>query len=179
MGVTAIVLLVIAKLWMYLSDVALFPIRWQPDLLPIALAIGLGIIAVSSLLYWLWPAYRLSTIFYLRLVVRPLHWFDLVWLGLLPGMSEELLFRGTMLASFGGGALGLGISSVAFGVMHLSGRQHWPYALWAGCVGAILGYSAIATGNLLVPIAAHVTTNLISGAAWKWYFSRQDRSHQD
>ena len=159
---------------MAIGNVSLFPIRWEPELLPLSLAISLGIVALSALLYRVWPAYRLSTIVYLRLVVRPLHWLDLIWLGLLPGMSEELLFRGTIVPSFGGGWLALAVSSVAFGAMHISGRQYWPYAVWAGCVGAILGYSAIATGNLLVPIAIHISTNLLSGASWKWYFSRHD-----
>ena len=174
MAITAIVLLGISKLWMYVGNVTLFPIRWQPELLPIAIGLSLLIAALSGLLYRVWPAYRLSTVFYLRLVVRPLRWLDLIWLGILPGMSEELLFRGTLLPSWGGGWLALGLTSAAFGAMHLSGRQYWPYAFWAGCVGALLGYSAIATGNLLVPIVAHISTNILSGALWKWYFSRQD-----
>jgi membrane protease YdiL (CAAX protease family) len=172
MGVTAIVLLGISKLWMYVGNVALFPIDWQPDLLPLAFGLSIVIAALSGLLYWVWPAYRLSTVFYLDLVVRPLRWPDLFWLGILPGMSEELLFRGTLLPSLGGDWLALGLTSVAFGAMHLSGRKYWPYAFWAGCVGAMLGYSAIATGNLLVPIVAHISTNIISGSIWKWHFSR-------
>ncbi|TAF53517.1 MAG: CPBP family intramembrane metalloprotease [Oscillatoriales cyanobacterium] len=172
MAITAILLLGLSKLWMYVGNVTLFPLSWEPNLLPSAIGLSLLIAALSGLLYRFWPAYRLSTVFYLELVVRPLQWPDLFWLGVLPGMSEELLFRGTLLPSLGGDWLALGLTSIAFGAMHLSGRQYWPYALWAGCVGGMLGYSAIVTGNLLVPIVAHISTNIISGAIWKWYFSR-------
>jgi uncharacterized protein len=40
--------------------------------------------------------------------------------------------------------------------------------IWATVIGAVLGGSAIATGSLLVPIAAHITTNLVSAYLWKW-----------
>jgi hypothetical protein len=39
--------------------------------------------------------------------------------------------------------------------------------VWASIVGLLLGFSALATGNLLVPIVAHVATNLISSYLWK------------
>ncbi|MGB6169607.1 MAG: hypothetical protein WBF52_18645 [Geitlerinemataceae cyanobacterium] len=31
----------------------------------------------------------------------------------------------------------------------------------------MLGFSALVTGNLLVPIVAHIITNLASGFLWK------------
>jgi membrane protease YdiL (CAAX protease family) len=92
---------------------------------------------------------------------------DLIWLGLLPGMSEELLFRGVMLPAVGLNAIGVVASSLLFGILHMSGRQQWPYVVWATTVGLLLGFSALATGNLLVPIVAHVVTNLVSSYLWK------------
>jgi membrane protease YdiL (CAAX protease family) len=121
----------------------------------------------SSLVYRLWPAYRQSADFYLQLVLTPLVLPDLIWLGLLPGMSEELLFRGVMLPAVGLNATGLVASSLLFGILHLSGPQQWPYVVWATAVGLLLGFSAVATGNLLVPIVAHVVTNLVSSYLWK------------
>lgn len=167
MGVTAVLLLVISKLWLQFGDVSLLKIKWTNQVLPIAGAIGLGITVASSLVYRLWPAYRKSADVYLALVLKPLLWPDLIWLGLLPGLSEELLFRGVMLPALGLDTPGLVVSSLCFGILHLSGLQQWPYAIWATAVGLVLGYSAIATGNLLVPIVAHVLTNLVSSCLWK------------
>jgi membrane protease YdiL (CAAX protease family) len=82
-------------------------------------------------------------------------------------MSEELLFRGVMLPAVGLNATGLVTTSLLFGILHMSGPEQWPYVVWASVVGLLLGFSALATGNLLVPIVAHVATNLISSYLWK------------
>ncbi|HEY9668496.1 MAG TPA: type II CAAX endopeptidase family protein [Coleofasciculaceae cyanobacterium] len=167
MGVTAVVLLFVAKLWMHLGSIALLPLRGTTDALLLGLGIAVGITAASSLVYRLWPAYRQSADFYLQLVLKPLVLPDLLWLGLLPGMSEELLFRGVMLPAVGLNTTGLIATSLLFGVLHLSGRQQWPYVVWATMVGLLLGFSALATGNLLVPIVAHIVTNWLSSYLWK------------
>lgn len=167
MGVTAVVLLFVAKLWLYLGSVTLLPLIATVEAILLGLGIGVGITCASSLVYRLWPAYRQSADFYLQLVLKPLLLLDIIWLGLLPGMSEELLFRGVMLPAVGLNAMGLVATSMLFGVLHLSGPQQWPYVVWASVVGLILGFSAIATGNLLVPIIAHVVTNLASSYLWK------------
>ena len=167
MGVTAVVLLFVARLWLYLGSVTLLPITFTLDALLLGSGIALGITAASSLVYRLWPAYRQSADFYLHLVLKPLILPDLIWLGLLPGMSEELLFRGVMLPAVGLNPTGIVASSLLFGVLHLSGPQQWPYVVWATAVGLLLGFSAVATGNLLVPIVAHVFTNWLSSYIWK------------
>lgn len=167
MGVTALVLLFVAKLWLHLGSVTLLPIQGTPEALLLGLGIALGITALSSLVYRLWPAYRQSADYYLQLVLKPLVLPDLIWLGLLPGMSEELLFRGVMLPAVGLNTTGVVASSLLFGILHLSGPQQWPYVVWATTVGLLLGFSALATGNLLVPIVAHIVTNLLSSYLWK------------
>jgi len=167
MGVTALVLLAISKICLLLG-VILLPVSWNLRALLWGVAIALGITTASSILYRIWPAYRRSADTYLMLVLSPLLWPDLVWLGLLPGLSEELLFRGVVLSALGLDTWALIASSVFFGVLHLSGRQQWPYMIWATIVGMVLGYSALATDNLLIPITAHILTNLISSSMWKW-----------
>ncbi|HEY9743903.1 MAG TPA: CPBP family intramembrane glutamic endopeptidase [Coleofasciculaceae cyanobacterium] len=167
MGVTAVVLLLVAKLWLHFGSVTLLPLHGTPEALLLGLAIAAGITGASSLVYRLWPAYRQSADFYLQLVLKPLVLPDIIWLGLLPGMSEELLFRGVMLPAVGLNAIGLVATSLLFGVLHLSGPQQWPYVVWASAVGFLLGFSALATGNLLVPIVAHIVTNLLSSYLWK------------
>lgn len=172
MGITAILLLIVAKLWQYLGDIPLLAVRFDWPALGWGVSIMAGIVVMSGVLHWLWPAYRRSAVVYLELVIKPLAWPDLLWLGLLPGLSEELLFRGVMLPALGFNVAALLLSSLFFGVLHLSGLSQWPYMLWATVVGAILGVSAIATGNLLVPIIAHILTNLCSGCLWKWSYNR-------
>ncbi|MEQ8467131.1 CPBP family intramembrane glutamic endopeptidase [Coleofasciculus sp. E1-EBD-02] len=167
MGITAIVLLVVAKLWLKFGSVTLLSLDFTVEGLLIGLGIGVGITAMSSVVYRIWSAYRKSADVYLNLVLKPLVLPDLIWLGLLPGMSEELLFRGVMLPAIGLNAVGVIISSLVFGVLHLSGSQQWPYVVWATIVGLLLGFSAVGTGNLLVPIVAHVATNWLSSFLWK------------
>lgn len=174
MGVTAIVLLAIAKLWMRFGSVALVPVERTLSEGLWGLALGVGITAASTVIYRLWPAYRASADFYLQMVLRPLVWSDLLWLGLLPGLSEELLFRGVMLPAFGYNVEAVVLSSLCFGILHLSGAKQWPYVVWATLVGGMLGASALLTGNLLVPIVAHIVTNWLSSVIWKW----RDRAHQ-
>jgi membrane protease YdiL (CAAX protease family) len=167
MGVTALVLLLIARFWLFFERVSLLPPYWNPTELLQGVAIGLGITGASAIAYQLWPAYGRSADLYLTLVLKPLTWPDLVWMGLLPGLSEELLFRGVMLPALGLNANGVVFSSLCFGVLHLSGFQQWPYVVWATCIGLVLGISALWSGNLLVPIMAHITANLLSSVIWK------------
>lgn len=168
MGVTAIVLLLVAKLWMQFGSVSLLSFRWSALAILQGLGLGVAITLSSSAIYYTWKAYRQSADYYLELVLRPLVLPDLLWLGLLPGLSEELLFRGVMLPAFGLDTVGLLMSSLCFGVLHLSSLKQWPYVIWATVIGVVLGASAIATGNLLVPIVGHISTNLISSGLWKW-----------
>lgn len=167
MGVTAIILLTVAEVWLTLGSITHLRAQWQVDKLAIGIVLGLGITAASALVYGIWPAYRQSADVYLSLVLRPLTYPDIIWLGLLPGLSEEFLFRGVMLPALGLDFTGLILSSLCFGVLHLSGSNQWPYVIWATLVGLALGYSALATGNLLVPILAHILTNLVSSFTWK------------
>ncbi len=175
MGVTAVVLLLVSKLWVQFASGIALSMRWSIAAAGLGVALGLGITLASSVVYALWPAYRRSADYYLDLVLKPLVWPDLIWLGLLPGLSEELLFRGVMLPTFGFDTLGVLLSSLCFGVLHLSSLKQWPYVVWATIVGVILGTSALMTNNLLVPMVAHVITNLVSSALWKWGELRQEQ----
>ncbi|GAB4235319.1 MAG: CPBP family intramembrane metalloprotease [Stanieria sp.] len=167
MGVTAVILLGVAKIWQRLGSIKLLPVIFDLNALLWGIGMAAGITVASSIIYWLWPAYRQSADMYLELVIKPLVLPDLIWLGLLPGLSEELLFRGVMLPALGLNLAAVIVSSLLFGVLHLSGTGQWPYVVWATIVGFALGYSALLTGNLLIPIIAHITTNLVSSILWK------------
>ncbi|MEO0756312.1 MAG: CPBP family intramembrane glutamic endopeptidase [Cyanobacteria bacterium J06648_16] len=166
-ALTSIVLLVVSRLWLSLDSVERLPLKVSLTHTAVGLGLGLAITAASTLMFVLWPAYRRSAEFYLKFVLKPLVLPDVIWLGLLPGLSEELLFRGVMLPALGLTPLGLIVSSLCFGVLHLSGIRQWPYVVWATVIGLVLGGSAIATGNLWVPMVAHVITNLVSSFFWK------------
>lgn len=166
-ALTSIVLLVVSRLWLSLDSVERLPLKVSLTHTAVGLGLGLAITAASTLMFVLWTAYRRSAEFYLKFVLKPLVLPDVIWLGLLPGLSEELLFRGVMLPALGLTPLGLIVSSLCFGVLHLSGIRQWPYVVWATVIGLVLGGSAIATGNLWVPMVAHVITNLVSSFFWK------------
>ena len=167
MGVTAIILWIIAKMWLQFGDFSLMSWRWNQKELLLGIALGLTITGLSSLAYRFFPFYRKSANYYLEIVLKPLALPDLIWLGLLPGLSEELLFRGVMLPALGLDHFAVVVSSICFGILHLSGSGQWAYVAWATIVGVILGYSAFLSGNLLIPIVAHIVTNLLSSYLWK------------
>ena len=167
MGVTALILLTIAQIWLKVGLVTIIPVKLTTEgfLQGIVLA-GLIIIA-SAIMTKVWPQYRLSAEKYLDFVITPLAMPDLIWVGLLPGLSEELLFRGVMIPALGYDWFALIVSSVFFGVLHLNDRESWHYVAWAIIIGFTLGYSVYLTNNLLVPVVAHVLTNLSSSFYWK------------
>lgn len=167
MGLTAVIWLVITKLTLQFSNLSLLRLYWSPVDLLLGIALAVVITISSSIIYRIWPAYQQSADFYLNLILKPLVLPDLIWLGLLPGLSEELLFRGICLPLFGLNATGIIASSISFGILHFNSLQQWPYVVWATTVGLFLGFSAVETGNLLVPIIAHILTNIISGYMWK------------
>jgi uncharacterized protein len=167
MAVTATILFGVARLWLYFGDLQLRPLTMTMLDLGIGIGLGLGLTGLSSIVYATWAVYRESADFYLAMVLEPLAIPDMFWLGILPGLSEELLFRGVMLPAIGLDPIGIVLSSLCFGVLHMTNAQQWPYAVWATAIGIILAVTMVETGNLFIPIVAHVTTNFISGLSWK------------
>jgi uncharacterized protein len=167
MAVTSVILFGVARLWLYFGDLQLRPSTITLGDLGIGVALGLGLTGLSSIVYAAWATYRESADFYLAMVLKPLALPDVIWLGLLPGLSEELLFRGVMLPALGLDPIGIVLSSLCFGVLHMTNVQQWPYAVWATFVGIILSVTMVETGNLFIPIVAHITTNFVSGLTWK------------
>ncbi len=172
MAITAVVLLAIAKAWMYFFAVPIVPLHPSLWNLAIGLGLGAGIAGLSSLIYEIWPNYREAANSYLEMVLTPLYMVDLIWLGLLPGMSEELLFRGVAIPGLGMNMLAVVITSLIFGALHMVSLKHWPYTVWAMIVGLFLGLVTLATNSLLPAIVAHVFTNSLSGLLWKFKQSR-------
>ncbi len=172
MAVTAIIFLGLSKGWVYLGGVSMVKLYWQPEHAAIGVGIGLGVALLSSLIYEIWEDYRMAAQEYLEMVLKPLKPIDLIWLGLLPGMSEEMLFRGVALPALGMDVTALTITSVVFGALHMTNTKHFSYTVWAIAVGMMLGAITIYTGNLLSAIAAHILTNSLSGLIWKYKQSK-------
>jgi uncharacterized protein len=168
MAVTSLILFGIARLWLYFGDLQLRPLTMTGLDLGIGIALGLGLTGLSSIVYAVWGTYRESADVYLSMVLKPLAVPDTIWLGILPGLSEELLFRGVMLPAIGLDPIGILLSSLCFGVLHMTNIQQWPYAVWATAVGILLAFTMVETGNLFIPIVAHITTNFVSGLSWKF-----------
>ena len=74
-------------------------------------------------------------------------WYDFVWIALLAGLGEELVFRGALQPR-----IGLIAASVLFGFVHSITPA---YIVLAGAIGFFLGWVTQATGNLWPAILAH------------------------
>ncbi|MDX1977217.1 MAG: CPBP family intramembrane glutamic endopeptidase [Pseudanabaenaceae cyanobacterium bins.68] len=167
MLVTAFLLIGLGKLWVFVLEVPNVPlnISWQN----FAIGLGLGCLVslASYLVYQVWADYRTAANTYLEMVLKPLEMPDLIWLGLLPGLSEEFLFRGVALPSLGMNWTAIAITSVVFGILHMAEMRYWQYTLWAALVGAGFGTVTLYTNSLLPAVTAHILTNSLSGMIWK------------
>ncbi|MCG8554852.1 MAG: CPBP family intramembrane metalloprotease [Proteobacteria bacterium] len=93
-----------------------------------------------------------------RHLIGPLARSHVSLLAITSAVGEELLFRGAMQP-----VLGLWLTSALFGVLHggLS-RRLWPWAVWAGAMGLVLGAMYEALGTLIAPLLAHASINYAS-----------------
>lgn len=135
----------------------------------LAAATAVGVTAARQALIAIWPAYRQSSDRSNRQMMAPLQWYDLLWLGGLPGLSEELLFRGALLPAISADWRGVVIAGITFGSLHLTGGRNWSFVAFASAVGTAYGFSFLATENIVVPIAAHVLSNVLAAALYKQF----------
>jgi len=82
-------------------------------------------------------------------------------IGIAPGIAEELLFRGyiqTRLTRRWGAGVGIAITALLFGVMHMD-LVHGGFAL---VMGLFLGYLTERSGSIRPAMICHATNNIIS-----------------
>ncbi len=148
----SIALVVVALGWAALREVELHT-QWQatPGAIAAGIAVGAALWLAIPLLFWV-PDTRhvLDTV--LVPFSRMLGPADMVVVAALSGVSEELFFRGVLLAE-----IGLVASSVVFGLLH---ALTWAYAAWAAVIGAGFGILALYGESLVTPVVAHATYNL-------------------
>ncbi len=87
-------------------------------------------------------------------------WFTIFVVGVLPGICEEVMFRGFILNALRkkGVWYGIILTAILFGAFHLDPFRLLPAAL----LGIWLGYLAMKTNSLFVPILAHFAQNTIT-----------------
>ncbi|XP_058731568.1 uncharacterized protein LOC131603283 [Vicia villosa] len=135
---------------------------------------GLVVLISSSryLLLKTWPDFAESSEAANRQVLSSLQPLDYIVVAFLPGISEELLFRGAVLPLLGMNWQSIGVAAFIFGVLHIGNGRKYSFAIWATFVGLAYGYATVLSSSLAVPIASHAVNNLIGGLLWK-YTSKQ------
>lgn len=90
--------------------------------------------------------------------------FVLLWpfFALLPGLSEELFFRGFIQSAFGRPSVAIGVSAVSFAVFHFDPH----HAVGVFPLGLFLAWSAHRYG-VLVAAVAHIVNNTVALATLK------------
>jgi len=169
-GLTAVFLWCIAALGIWGFHLPLIPLKLNYYHVVIGFSLGLCISLLSLFFHRSVSLFRESADLNMTQIVAPLKYQDLIWLGILPGLSEELLFRGILLPTIGLNWLGITISSLIFGILHLSQPRYYLYALWAILVGVVFALAILITHNLLTVVLAHITTNILSAWLWKSHF---------
>ncbi|GKE17332.1 zinc finger, RING/FYVE/PHD-type containing protein, partial [Tanacetum coccineum] len=130
---------------------------------------GLVILISSSrfLLLKTWSDFAESSEASNQLVLTSLELLDYAFVAFLPGISEELLFRGALLPLIGINLTSATAVAALFGILHLGSGRKFSFAIWATFVGLAYGYATILTSSLIVPMASHAINNLIGGVIWR------------
>ncbi|XP_039132849.1 uncharacterized protein LOC120269938 isoform X1 [Dioscorea cayenensis subsp. rotundata] len=132
--------------------------------------IGL-VILISSCRYILlktWPDFSESSEAANQQVLGSLQPLDYIIVAFLPGISEELLFRGAVLPIFGldwRSALAVG---AIFGCLHLGNGRRYSFAIWATFVGFAYGLATINSSSIVAAMASHSLNNLVGGILWRY-----------
>ncbi|GFR40052.1 hypothetical protein Agub_g590 [Astrephomene gubernaculifera] len=139
----------------------------SPAEVGVAVAAAAAVTGSRLALKSVWAELREATERSNRQVLTPLGPASILLVALASGLPEELLFRGALLPATFPDWRGVLLAAALFGALHNSGGRNPAFALWAGAVGALYGAAFLATGNVWVPAAAHVTANAASALLWK------------
>ncbi|KAL7093849.1 hypothetical protein ACP275_11G064800 [Erythranthe tilingii] len=154
-------------------------ITFSFELWHLELIIGSVILVSSSrfLLLKIWPDFAESSEAANQQVLTSLEPLDYLAVAFLPGISEELLFRGALLPLFGvNNWTSIFAIAALFGVLHLGSGRKYSFAIWATLVGLVYGYATVLSTSIVVPMASHALNNLVGGIIWRYssnYSSKQ------
>lgn len=136
----------------------------------IELIAGLVIVISSSryILLQTWSDFRDSSEAANREILTSLEPLDYIVIACLPGISEELFFRGALMPILGLNWIGALLTGTIFGVLHLGNGRKYSFAIWATFVGFAYGIGTIASSSILVPMVSHSINNIIGGLLWRF-----------
>jgi len=169
--VSEAILVVIAYLLAYTFSL---DIAWNPSARAIALGIAAAIpLLIGNHLLWRWTRTNPDSAYarFSREVVVPLCRrvtpAQAFWIGVLSGIGEEALFRGSLnvlIIGSGGLWLALLVSSVAFACVHFIGsfRRYGGMIPLYSAVGGVLWLVWFLTDSLAAAAATHATYNFIA-----------------
>ncbi|KAL3501071.1 hypothetical protein ACH5RR_035520 [Cinchona calisaya] len=129
------------------------------------------VILISSCRYLLlnsWQDFAESSEAANRQVLSSLEPLDYVIVAFLPGISEELLFRGALLPLFGMNWKSIFAVAALFGILHLGSGRKYSFAIWATFLGLAYGYATVVSSSIIVPMASHAMNNLVGGIIWRY-----------
>ena len=159
-----IIMLSISALWILIfpKDNIMKYLKFTPVFFAKGFLVG-AILGLAGYLFYIFA--KKTKLFYeavelFEVVLSPafknLQFLDLLILSSVSGFSEEVFFRGLLFPK-----IGIILSSIAFGIMHLPKKKFWIYAVWATGSGFLFAYLLKMTGSLWIPITAHAINNLI------------------
>ncbi len=103
------------------------------------------------------PDHYLESMHQLSILEGRSFWFILFLIALLPGITEEVMFRGYFIQAFRERGVWYSIitSGILFAILHLDVFRLIPIAV----IGIWLGYILMRTGSIFIPITAHIMNN--------------------
>ncbi|CAL5077269.1 unnamed protein product [Urochloa decumbens] len=131
---------------------------------------GLVIVISSSryILLQTWSDFRDSSEAANTQILTSLEPLDYIAVACLPGISEELLFRGALMPILGLNWISALIIGTIFGILHLGNGRKYSFAIWATFVGFAYGIGTIASSSVIVPMVSHSINNIIGGLLWRF-----------
>jgi membrane protease YdiL (CAAX protease family) len=142
---------------------------WSPRGLLIDVAAGAAIALVLVLVTYVLaravkPFELLEREF--RTILGHLSHRQIIWIAVLSGAAEELLFRGTLqpwLTGLWGAPAALVVTSLVFGLLHfVPDRVFLPWTIFATVVGFLCGGLFQVFGSVIPPAVAHTLLNAIN-----------------
>ncbi len=104
-------------------------------------------------------------------LILELSTIEKIYISILAGFSEELLFRGFLQP-----ILGITLTSILFGAVHF---MTIGYFLLATCMGFFLGSIFIYSGNILVPMTVHALYDIFALSLLTKIFLKEKTTNQN